>query len=48
MTGVNDENYTNIINPEENEENGEENPDDEGLVRLSSNSNECDNVIVLD
>ena len=43
-----DQNYTGIVNPEENEENGQENIDDEDFVRTSSNSNECDGVIVLD
>ena len=43
-----DWNYTGIVNVEENEENYEENTDDEHLVRASSNSNECDDVIVLD
>ena len=40
--------YTGIVNREENEENDEENTDDEDFVRTSSNSNECDDVIVLD
>ena len=43
-----DWNYTGIVNPEENEENDKENTDDEDFVRISSNSNECDDVIVLD
>ena len=43
-----DWNDTGIVNVEENEENDEENTDDEHLVRTSSNSNECDDVIVLD
>ena len=43
-----DWNYTGIVNPEENEENDEENTDDEDFVRTSSNSNNCDYVIVLD
>ena len=42
-----DWNYTGIVNPEKNEENDEENTDDEDFVRASSNSNECDDVIVL-
>ena len=37
-----------IVNPEENEDSGEEKTDDEDFVRTSSNSNKCDNVIVLD
>ena len=37
-----------IVNPEENEDCGEEKTDDEDFVRTSSNSNECDDVIVLD
>ena len=45
---LNDWNYTGIVNPEENEENDEENIDNENFVRTSSNSNECDDVIVLD
>ena len=45
MIGVNDGNYTGIVNPEKNEENGEENPDDEGFIRASSNSKECNNVL---
>ena len=40
-----DWNYTGIVNPEENDE---ENTDDEDFVRISSNSSECDDVIVLD
>ena len=43
-----DWNYAGIVNPEEYEENYEENTDDEDFVRTSSNSNECDDVIVLD
>ena len=42
-----DWNYTGTVNPEENEENDEENTDDEDFVRTSSNSNNCDYVIVL-
>ena len=42
-----DWNCTGIFYPEENEEN-DENADDEDFVRTSSNSNECDDVIVLD
>ena len=38
-------NYTGIINPERNDEGD---TDDEDLVRTSSNSNECDDAIVLD
>ena len=37
-----------IVNPEENEDSGEEKTDDEDFVRTSFNSNKCDNVIVLD
>ena len=36
--------YTGIVNPEENDE---ENADDEDFVIASSNSNECDDVTVL-
>ena len=43
-----DWNYTDIVNPEVNMENDEKNTDDEDFVRTSSNSNECDDVIVLD
>ena len=43
-----DWNYTGIVNPKENEENNEENADDEDFERTSSNSNEFDDVIVLD
>ena len=43
-----DWNYTGIVNPEEDEENDTENTDDENFGRTSSNSNKCDNVIVLD
>ena len=39
---------TGIVNPKENEKNDEENADDEDFVRrFCSNSNECDDVIVL-
>ena len=41
-------NYIGIINPEENEDNDEENTDDKYFVRTRLNSNECDDVIVLD
>ena len=41
-------NYIGIINPEENEHNDEENTDDKYFVRTRLNSNECDDVIVLD
>ena len=41
-------NYIGIINPEENEGNDEENTDDKYFVRTRLNSNECDDVIVLD
>ena len=41
-------NYISIINPEENEDNDEENTDDKYFVRTRLNSNECDDVIVLD
>ena len=41
-------NYIGIVNPEENEDNDEENTDDKYFVRTRSNSNECDDVIVLD
>ena len=43
-----DWNYTDIVNPEKNEKNDEKNTDDEDFVRTSSNSNECDDIIVLD
>ena len=43
-----DWNCTGLVNPEENEENEEENSDDENFVRTSSNSDECNDVIVLD
>ena len=43
-----DWNYTGLVNPEENEENEEENTDDENFVRTSSNSDECNDVIILD
>ena len=43
-----DWNYTGIINPKENEKNNEENTDDEDFEKASSNSNECDDIIVLD
>ena len=43
-----DWNNTSLVNPEENEENDEENTDDENFVRISTNSNECNGVIVLD
>ena len=43
-----DWNYTRIVNPKENEENNDENADDEDFVRTSSNSNEFDDVVVLD
>ena len=43
-----DWNYTCIVNQKGNEENDEENTDDEDFVRKISNSNECDDVIVLD
>ena len=43
-----DWNNTSLVNPEENEENDEENTDDENFVRISTNSNECNDVIVLD
>ena len=43
-----DWNYTDIANPEENEENDMENTDDEDFVITCSNSNECDDVITLD
>ena len=43
-----DWNYTGIVNPEEDEENDTENTDDENFGRTSSNSNKCDDVIVLD
>ena len=43
-----DWNYTDIVNPEANKENDEKNTDNEDFVRTSSNSNECDDVIVLD
>ena len=43
-----DWNYTGTVNPEENEENDEENTNDEDFVKTSSNSNESDDVIVLD
>ena len=43
-----DWNYTGIVNPKENEENNEENADDEDFVRTSFNSNEFDDVIILD
>ena len=42
-----DWNYTGIVNPEENEETDGENNNDEDFVRTSSNSTECDDVIVL-
>ena len=42
-----DRDYTSLVNQEENEENDEENTDDADFVRTSSNSNECDDVIVL-
>ena len=41
-------NYIGIVNPEENEDNDEENTDDKYFVRTRLNSNECDDVIVLD
>ena len=43
-----DWNYAGIVNLEEIEENNEENADDEDFVRTSSNSNEWNDVIVLD
>ena len=39
-------NYKGTVYPEENEEH-DKNTDDENLIRTSSNSNKCDNVIVL-
>ena len=48
VTSLYDWNYTDIVNPEVNKENDEKNTDDEDFVRTSSNSNECDDVIVLD
>ena len=47
MKSLYDWNYIGIVNPEKNKENDEENTDDEDFVRASSNSNECDDVIVL-
>ena len=43
-----DWNYTAIVNTEENEKHDGENTDDKDFVRTKSNSNECDDVIVLD
>ena len=40
-----DWNYTAIVKSEENDE---ENTDDKDFVKKSSNSNACDDVIVLD
>ena len=48
VTSLYDWNYTDIVNPEVNKENDEKNTDDKDFVRTSSNSNECDGVIVLD
>ena len=48
VNSVYDWNYTDIANPEENEENDMENTDDEDFVITCSNSNECDDVITLD
>ena len=42
-----DWNYTGIVKTEENEEDDEENTDDEYFARTSSNTNKCDDVIVL-
>ena len=42
-----DWNYTDIVNPEENEENDEENTDDKDFVRSNFNS-KCNDVIILD
>ena len=42
-----DWNYTGIVKTEENEEDDEENTDDECFARTSSNTNKCDDVIVL-
>ena len=47
LNSLYDHNYTSLVNQEENEENDEENTDDADFVRTSSNSNECDDVIVL-
>ena len=42
-----DWNYTGINHPDENEEN-DENTDNEDFIRTSYNSNECDDIIILD
>ena len=42
-----DWNYAGIVNPKENEEIDEENTDDKDFVRTSSNSSECDDLIIL-